>query len=293
VLGVAAVASAWGVIGVIVRQVDLPAVAIVFSRCLFASLTLAILGALRQRARHRPVLEPLHGLPAKGVVLGLGVLLAVHWLCLVGAQQRAPLGTVLLLTYLAPVIVAALAPRVLGEHVPRSTVIALGVALVGTVLLAQPAKGEGVGVALAVAAGCTYAGITLLSKLVVDRVGGVRLGFVQLGVATLVLAAPAALAEWGSPSWSWLWLVLLGVFFTGVLGPLYLVLLGRLPAATVGVLTYLEPVSAVILAWLLLDETPTGRTLAGGALIVVAGIMVIRAASVRAPGRGSVDRVPG
>ncbi|HEX9259044.1 MAG TPA: DMT family transporter [Acidimicrobiales bacterium] len=293
VVAVAAVAAGWGMIGVIVRQVDLPAVAIVFSRCLLASLALAAAGGWRQHRRGEPLMAPLRSLPSPALLVGLGALLAVHWLCLVGAQQRAPLGTVLLLTYLAPVIVAVLAPRVLGEHVPRVTVVALAVALAGTVLLAKPGKGEGLGIALAVAAGVTYAAMTLLSKLVVGRVGGARLGFVQLSVATTVLALPAALADWGQPRWEWLWLVVLGVFFTGVLGPLYLVLLSRLPASTVGVLTYVEPVSAVVLAWLLLDETPAGRTVAGGMLVVLAGIMVIRSASVAAPGRGSVDRVPG
>jgi drug/metabolite transporter (DMT)-like permease len=275
-LAVFGLAAAWGAIGVIVRQVDLPAVAIVAARCWFAVLAIAAAYGVRRAVRGAPT-PPVWPLPRVGLVVVLGLLLGVHWLCLAAAQQRAPIGTVLLLTYLAPVLVALLAPRVLGERVTQVTYVAVGLALLGTVLLARPEPGQGDGVALAVAAAITYAAITLLSKRVVGVVGGVRLGFGQLLVAGLALAPLAAGAPWGSLGADWWWLVLLGVVFTGVLGPLYLVLLDRLPASTVGVLTYVEPASAVLFAWVFLGEVPSLLTLAGGTLIVVAGIMVVRA----------------
>lgn len=275
-LGIAGIAASWGAIGVIVRQVDLPAVAIVAARCWLATLTILLVAATHQRRTSAPAATRAWlRLPQPVLVTLLGVLLAGHWLLLVGAQQRAPIGTVLLLTYLAPVVVALLAPVVVHEHVPRRTLAAMGVALAGTVLLARPEPGQGTGIALAIAAGLSYAAITLLSKRVVGAVGGVRLAAVQLGVAGLVLVPAALLVSWGPPSADWLWLVVLGVVFTGALGPLYLVLLGRLPVATVGVLTYLEPVSAVLLAWLFLDEEPSAAMLAGGVLIVGAGLAVL------------------
>jgi drug/metabolite transporter (DMT)-like permease len=266
------IAGAWGAIGIFVRWAALPAVVIVAVRCWFASLTIGLAGLARQgRAGARRAWH----VPKPWAVLALGLGLAFHWVCLVGAQQRAPLGTVLLLVYLSPVLVALLAPRVLGEHVPARTFVALGVALVGTLLLVRPERGEGLGVALALVAGVSYAAITLGSKWAVGDVGGVRLAFVQLTVAGLTLAPLAVTADWGQPSWSWAWLVLLGVVFTGVLGPLYLVLLNHLPASTVGVLGYVEPASAVVLAWLVLGERPAAATLVGGTLIVAAGIMVV------------------
>jgi drug/metabolite transporter (DMT)-like permease len=275
-LAIAAIAASWGLIGIIVRQIDLPAVAIVDARCLLAVAAIAVGFAVRRVARHdrRPIAWRL---PKPGLVVLLGLLLGLHWFMLVSAQQRAPIGTVLLITYLAPVVVALGAPRVLGEHVARATYVALAVALVGTLLLAKPQPGEGVGVLLAFGAAISYGVITLLSKYVVGSVGGVRLGFAQLLVAGVALLPLAAGAPWGRLGWDWLWLVLLGVVFTGILGPLYLVLLNRLPASQVGVLTYLEPASAVFFAWLFLGEVPTAATAAGGILIVVAGLIVVRA----------------
>lgn len=284
----AAIAAAWGAIGIFVRWAALPAVAIVAVRCWFAMLTIGTAGLVRLGpAKARQVLHVPR--PLAAIALGLG--LAFHWLCLVGAQQRAPLGTVLLLVYLSPVLVAVLAPRVLGEHVPPRTYVALAVGLGGTLLLVRPEGGQGLGVALAVVAGVSYAALTLGSKWLVAEVGGVRLAFVQLGVAGIALLPLALIADWGEPSWSWAWLALLGIVFTGVLGPLYLVLLDRLPASTVGVLGYLEPASALVLAWLVLDEQPSAATVAGGIMIVAAGIMVVLATRDVAE-QGRVDRAP-
>jgi drug/metabolite transporter (DMT)-like permease len=204
------------------------------------------------------------------------VVLALHWLFLVSAQQRAPLGTVMLLMYLSPILVAVLAPRVLGEVVPSTTKVALGLAAVGLVLLARPQPGTGTGVMLAVIAGILFAAWTLISKAVVADVGGMWLGFSNLGIAGLVLAPWALLAEWGEPQASWSWLLVLGLGMTALLGPLYLVVLDRLPASTASVLLYLEPVSALLLAWLFLGEEPGALTLVGGALIVAGGIIVLR-----------------
>lgn len=288
-LGVLAIAAAWGMIGVLVRWVALPAVVVVCVRTLLAAATIGAAGLVHLGPRRaRAALR----LPRPLAVVGLGLLLAVHWTCLFAAQQRVPVGTVLLITYLAPVLVAVLAPRLLHEHVPATTVAALVVALVGIALLVRPAPGQGAGIVLAVAAAVTYAGITLASKYLVADVGGVRLAFAHLGVAGLAMLPFALAADWGEPSWSWAWLLVVGVVLTGILGPVYLVLLGHLPAATVGVLGYVEPVSAVLLAWVLLGERPSPATVAGGTLVVAAGIMVV-AATGAAARQGSVARVPG
>ena len=84
------------------------------------------------------------------------------------------------------------------------------------------------------------------------------------------------LVDWGTPVWSWSWLLVLGLGMTALLGPLYLVVLDHLPASSASVLLYLEPVSTLALAWIILGETPTPLTLAGGSLIVAGGVIVLR-----------------
>ena len=67
----------------------------------------------------------------------------------------------------------------------------------------------------------------------------------------------------------------LGIVFTGLSTLVYATLLRHVTAQTAGVLTFLEPVSGVALAWLLLDQRPGTATLVGGALVLAAGIVVV------------------
>jgi drug/metabolite transporter (DMT)-like permease len=139
-----------------------------------------------------------------------------------------------------------------------------------------------------VASGVTYALLTLFTKKGLGSLSGAQLGAWQLGLAGLLLVPFVVGAPWGDVGGDWVYLLVVGVLLTGLLGPVYLRLLHRLPAATVSTLTYVEAVSAVLLGWLFLGERPTPLVLVGGALVVAAGIMVIRStAGTPAPSRGA------
>jgi len=58
------------------------------------------------------------------------------------------------------------------------------------------------------------------------------------------------------------------------------------------VLLYLEPLSALLLAWVFLSETPTAMTLVGGTLIVAGGIIVLRKTTADADTE-ALSHVPG
>jgi drug/metabolite transporter (DMT)-like permease len=73
----------------------------------------------------------------------------------------------------------------------------------------------------------------------------------------------------------WAGLLALGVLFTGLSTLLYAVVLRHVTAQAAGILTFLEPVAAVALAALFLDDPLTAATLVGGALVVLAGIAIV------------------
>lgn len=278
-LVVAAVAIGWGSIGLIVREVDLPAVAIVGARVWVAT---AVLGVwLGRRAMLTPDAPRVRDVPLfshrPAVVVLEGVLLAGHWVALVAALQRAPIGTVLLVTYLAPPVVAVLAPRVLGERVSSRTAAALALAVGGVGLIASPTLGtpDAVGLGLAGLAGALLVALTLLSKPLSETYGGGRLAFQQMGAAGIALAPFALTVDWGTPRPAWAWLVVLGAVHTGLAVGLYLSALAVIPANRIGVLLYLEPASAIMLGWLVLAEVPSLPTLIGGAAVVAAGALIL------------------
>jgi drug/metabolite transporter (DMT)-like permease len=121
-----------------------------------------------------------------------------------------------------------------------------------------------------------YVPLALLNKSLSDDIGGVPLALYQLLVAGAVITPFAALAGWGSPSGSWLWLIVLGGVYTAFGFATYLHALTEVPATRAAVLLYLEPASAVVFGWVLLGEEPSASMLAGGLLVVGAGLLVAR-----------------
>jgi drug/metabolite transporter (DMT)-like permease len=263
----------WGTIPLVVKNVHLDAAAIVSVRLWVAAAGLG--AALLVRRRTDPGRRLLSFRPALSVASA--VTLAVHWFCLFGAYKRAPAGTVILIVYLAPVGIAAIAPRVLGEVLGRRTLGALAVAALGFVLVAAPAVGHasGAGLLLAVAAALSFVVLVVASKPLAEAYGGLRLAFMEMAGAGLVLLPIALSTPWGHPQPAWLWLVVLGLAHTAVGTGLYLAALGRVPATHVGILGYLEPASVVACGWLFLHQRPDLATVVGGIMIVAAGALVL------------------
>ena len=270
-VAVAAIAVLWGSVGVVVREVELTAVALVSARIWIAAPAVALF------LSRRPTRQPWTWRPTPLLLLN-GAVLAVHWVSFIAALQRAPIGTVLLITYLAPVGIAALAPATLGEVVPTRTKVALAVAVAGIALIAIPEVGgtDADGVLLAVVTGVLYVALALLNKRLTDDMDGATLSLWQLLVAGVLLLPFAAASDWGALGDDWPWLLAMGLVYTGFAFASYLTALVHLPATRAAVLLYLEPAAAVVFGWLLLDEGLTVATAIGGVLVVLAGVMAAR-----------------
>ena len=204
--------------------------------------------------------------------------------------------------YAAPLLIALAAPFVLGERTSR---VVLGACLVGALGIAAIALddgGDGAVTAAAVAAGlasaATYAVLVLLSKrLLTQAIPPLTVAFWDCLVGAVAVAPALLLADRVVPDGPGEWgaVLALGVLFTGISTLLYALLLRHVTAQAAGVLTFLEPVSGVLLAWALLEQQPGTATLVGGALVVAAGVAVVvleptRGCGGRCPGRGSIGR---
>lgn len=261
----------WGTIGIVVRWTTLPAAPVAFARSLVAAVALG--GWLWWRDGCAPWRTGFTARERRWVVV-FGVVLAVHWLTMLAAYRRAPIGVVLLIIYLYPSLATAVAPRLLGERVGVRQVVALALSLVGVGVLARPTGGGWTGIVLALVACVLWAVVAVGIKRELPAVEPVRATAVQLAVAAVVLAPFAAASRWGAPRAEWLWLVVLGVVLTAGAMSAFVTLLGRLPVSTASVLACVEPVAAVGFAWWALGERPGWRTVLGGTLVLAAAIMV-------------------
>jgi drug/metabolite transporter (DMT)-like permease len=261
----------WGSIGVFVKQLDVSAPVLVFFRLSLGAASVLAVWALRGRVRELKLVE------GRGWVVAAGVLLAVHWVAFFEAYKRLSVATTILIIYVGPVLIAAAAPAVLGERLERRTLYALALSVGGIALIALPASaaGDTVGYLAAGGAAVLFAALVLTLKKVAATNPAPAIVTWQLGIAAL-LVAPALIGASGHeiaraiPG-----LVTLGIVHTGLIGILYVSALAIVPAQQVSILVYLEPVTAVLWAWALLNETPSLATLAGGALIIAAGLLIV------------------
>jgi drug/metabolite transporter (DMT)-like permease len=273
-VALAGVAASWGFVSVIVAGLDLGGEELVFWRCLLAALTLP------------PVLLALGRLDAlvlRGFriqVLGLGVLLALHWVLFFETLKRSSVAVAILTVYTAPIFLAVLAPRILPERRSRVGLLALGMSAPGLVLIAlageEGAPADAVAIATGLGAALTYALLIIGAKRVVPHVSPFGMAFWQYVIVSIVLLPFLAGAGRALPeAEEWPYVILLGALLTAVLGVIYISLLRVVTAQAAGLLAYLEPVSATFLAWAILDQPLGWQVLVGGAIVLAAGALVV------------------
>jgi DME family drug/metabolite transporter len=273
-VALAGLAASWGFIAVLVAAISLGAEALAFLRLAIAAATLGLIAALRRRSVH-----PGAALPRLAL---LGVLQAAHWVLFFEAVKLGSVALAVLTFYTAPILLAAFAPVFLPERTSRIAIAALPVGAVGIGLVALSGDDGGSFTLGAVTAGLgsavTFAALVVVSKrLLDDGTPPLTVAFWDCLVGAIVLSPtllfveqvlPVGLADWSG-------VLALGVVFTGLSTLVYAAVLRHVTAQAAGILTFLEPVAAVILAALFLDDPLGLATLVGGALVVAAGVVVV------------------
>lgn len=290
----ATVAASWGFVSVIVAGLELSGEALVFWRCLLATLSLPLLLLALRR------LESLRLGSHRGRVLALGLLLALHWVLFFETVKRSSVAVAILTVYTAPIFVAVLAPLVLGERRSRIGLLALVISAPGLALIAlggeEGSSADPASVALGLGAALTYALLIIGVKTVTNHVSPFMLAFWQYVIVTAVLAPFLLGAGRGFPNAEeWPYVALLGLVLTGGMGALYVWNLRHVTAQAAGLLAYLEPVSASVLAWAILGQTLGWQVALGGAAVLAGGTLVVLyeaadAPSPEAPAFGTAER---
>lgn len=268
-LSLGVVALAWGAIPLFVRN-DVPSTGLVGVRVTFGALALIGVAAAVRRLEIPKV--------KRGRLVLSGVLLALHWITFFESLKHSPVAVALAILYLGPIAAAILAGPFLGEQVPTRLWTALGVAAFGTLLVVQPwAQQEDSalttrGIAMAAISAALLTALLLVGKPVAKVLGGLTMAIGELTVASVVLipATYGALTEYPEEMMSFL---VLGAVLTGFAGFVYWESMRRLPMATVSVIMYLEPASAVVWAAVFLDEIPNATAWIGVGLVLVGGAM--------------------
>jgi len=257
------------------KWIALPATLIVLGRTVTAAATLAIVA----RARRMP--------PGRGdrALLANGAILALHWVSFFAAVQVGSVAIALLGYAVFPVFVLLFERRLLRAHAQREWMTAL-LATAGLVALVPDLSWTDSAtraLALGLVSAVTFAWLTVRNRgLVADRPAlGIAL-WQNLFAATCLVPVMLVTVHdiaWPRPADVGL-LIVLGTVCTGLAHTLFIASMRRVSAHAASVVAALEPVYGIALAATLLGETPDGRTLAGGLLIVAAALIASRHAAV-------------
>jgi drug/metabolite transporter (DMT)-like permease len=216
-------------------------------------------------------------------LVGLGLLLAAHWLTFFLAIQLTTVAVALAVVYTGPILAALLSGPVLGERNNRSAWIGLALAAGGMLLVARPGAGATLeGIAAALVSAVLLAALFVFGKPAASALGGLTVAMWEALAAAVVLF-PFTVQAVRESSEYWREFLILGVLFTGIAGVIWWSSMRRLPVAVVSVIMYLEPASAVVWAALFLDESPEPLTWLGVALVVTGGVIAGVGATESAP----------
>jgi len=194
-----------------------------------------------------------------------------------------------ILANLSPVFVTLGAWLILRERPGRRFVAALGLALVGTLIIASAghagaARDRILGDVFSVATAVWYAAYMLTVRAARGKTTASQVMlWSSLAGAPLMLVAALALGETVVPTSAAGWLACAGLGLVHVTGQGAIAwALGRLPAAVASVIVLAQPVVSAILGWLIFGEAMVALQIAGAA-VALTGVVLAQLAATRAP----------
>lgn len=261
----------FGTLGLFVRKIPLGSGELAFARAALAVLFIGIyLIVTKKKVPFSVIKKELPLLFVSGVAIG------VNWILLFEAYRYTTVSVATLSYYFAPVLVTVVCPVLFHEKLTAKQIFCFVMSTAGLVLLIG-AGGMGSsglawkGILYGLGAAVFYAVVILINKFIRD-VAGIHRTFFQF-LAAVVVLVPYVLASGGlhgkelSGS-GWVNLLIVGLLHTGITYCMYFSSLKNLKGQEAAMLSYMDPLVAVLVSVLALGEKITVWQLAGGALIL-------------------------
>ncbi len=255
----------FGMTGLFAKFLDQSPWVIVWGRVFFSSLLLAVwlIGSREGFGLHQK--------KDIGRLFGLGVLLSFHWATFFGAIQLSNVAVGVLTFSTFPIFVSLIKGLLFRAGIKKEELVCGGIAFAGILLIVplEDVRSRIMSGALTgVASGCSYAFFTIWNEGLVTTYSGRKVAFYEHLSATILLSPliPALQPDLASRDWGLL--ILLGTLFTGIGHALFINGLKAVSAFMAGMITMLEPLYAIILAYLWFGETLDRRTVMGGICIL-------------------------
>ena len=176
--------------------------------------------------------------------------------------------------YFAPVIVMIVCPLLFKERFTKKQIVCFVMSTAGLVLITGTAGGGAqdlIGIAFGLGAALLYATVMLLNKFI-KGVTGLHRTLIQF-LAAIVVLVPYVVFTSGFnfvalDKVGWICLLVVGIVHTGITYCMYFSSLKELPGQEVAILSYIDPLVAVLVSVIVLKEGITIPQIIGGALIL-------------------------
>ncbi len=204
-----------------------------------------------------------------------GAAMGINWILLFEAFEYTSISAATLSYYFAPVLVTLICPFLFREKLTAKQIVCFVMSTLGIVLITGSVSLAGgrdlVGILLGLGAAVFYATVILLNKYI-KGVQGLHRTFLQFIAAIVVLipyvAATGGVTLGGLDAGGWTNLLILGFVHTGFAYCLYFSSLKELPGQEAAILSYTDPLVAVLISVVVLKETMLPWQWVGGALIL-------------------------
>ncbi len=269
--------SIFGTIGIFRRMIPLSSAWVAFFRGGIGSMFLLLFVMLTgKKAERKPEKRELILLSVSGAVIG------VNWMFLFEAYNYTSVSVATLCYYMAPTIVVVISSLFFREKMTGIKAVCTAAALAGMVMVSGvadgslPGGGDLKGILFGLAAAVMYASVVLMNKST-SGIDPYQKTVIQLSCATLVMI-PYLIAEGGPAGAEWgasliALLLIVGIIHTGLSYALYFGSMDGLRTHTVALLSYIDPVTALILSALILGERLTPLGIFGAVLILGSAVV--------------------
>ena len=266
----------FGTIGLFVRYLSLPSSVIALFRGVGGTLFLLAANGRKTAVFSGALKKNLLWLLLSGAALGF------NWILLFESYRYTSVAVSTLCYYLAPILVILASPVVLKEKLTVKKALCVVTALAGMVCLSgvlqtgMPQGAELKGILFGLAAAVFYACIVMMNKQI-SGISGTEKTVFQLGISALVLLPYCLFTVDGSAvrfdGKTVLLLAFVAIVHTGLAYTLYFDALGKIPGQTAAILSYIDPVVAVLASVLLLREPMLAAEAVGAVLILGAAVV--------------------
>ena len=267
----------WGSIGIFRRFIPLSSSLIAFFRGVIGALFLVLFVKLRKK-------QIIHHIGGRALTLLAlsGAVMGVNWILLFEAYNYTTVATATLCYYMAPTIVVLLSLLLFREKITLRKGICAAIAVIGMFFISGvvesglPAPSELKGVLFGLGAAVLYACVVILNKMT-PGIDAFEKTIIQLAASSAVLLPYVLLTEKSVPAdlsgLTVIMLLLVGLVHTGIAYAMYFGSVDKLPAQTVAILSYMDPITALILSALVLGEKLSICGIIGAVLIIGAAIV--------------------